>query len=594
MAAGRLLVIDDSPTVRKLVELSFANSPWHVEFAASGGQALAAARRSPPDVILLDFVLPDMRGIDVCEALSKDSRTSRIPIVVMTGKGPEVAHAFRAFPAFQCAIGKPATSAVILEAIEAAFVKTPNKDLVRPGPTLQRREAAAKALYLTLREALAQIPAWMAELGVQAPAPYFAKKLLSPELMGRILSTLAPFTSEQTSAPSAGVATSLEQANASFQGSIKGWTVGGLITFLEASGRTGELQLNLSGETQLIYLRAGEVILVSTREPTRYLRGALPPQARLHSVSRELMDLAEREQRATGTPVFVTLSAQGAFAPALLTDVLRAIGRRLLLDVVDVTEAKFAFVDLPHLPAYVEAHGRHVSFARNTLSFGDDEERGPGSLSEQQRLLMRMREAATTALPNADDVYTRVPGFSGRVQAFEMTGAERRVLSLVDGISPAGQIAARSGLPFEEALATIARLGAVNLIHSRGATQAESPGSSRPLMILEPDADGFKTPLASLLEKRAVPVRLVDLSGESDVLAAVRREHPRAVILNAAIGGSLDTAKRVRESSELSEVLLVALIEPQMADRTSELLAAGFDTTLVKPIVYSDIERLLH
>jgi DNA-binding response OmpR family regulator len=589
MSAGRLLVVDDSPTVRKLVELTFARSGWQVEYAASGGQALETARRSPPDVILLDFVLPDMRGLDVCDLLSKEDRTRGIPIVVMSGKGAQVAELFRGKAAFHSAIGKPSNPQEIRAAVEAALAARGES---AQGATFQQREAAAKAIYALLREPLAQIPKWMAELGAQPAAPYFARKLLNPELMGRILGALSPHVSESRS-PSVRPQAPTEATDASFQGAVRGWPVAGLVTFLEASARTGELSLIVDGETTVLYLRAGEVILVTNREPTKYLRGVLPQAARLGPVSRDAMRQAEAEQRASGTPVFVTLATSGHFPLAELTEVLRALGRKLLLDVVDATEARFSFRDLSVLPTYVEAHGRHVSFARNTLVFGAEEGRGPESLTEKQLALVRLRQTPTDALPASDQVFVREAGFSARVQSFELTASERRVLALVDGASSAGRIAGRSGLPYEEALATLGRLREIGLLRAEGVVHAADTGRSRPLMILEPDVEGFQSPLASLLENRAVPVRLLDLAGEKDVLAAVRREQPRAVILNAGMGSSLDTARRVRAASEFSDVVLVAVVEPQMADRTSELLAAGFDTTLVKPIAYSDIERLL-
>jgi len=592
MATGRLLMVDDSPTVRRLVELTFARSAWEVDYATCGGQAVEIACREPPDVVLLDFVLPDMRGVEVCELLAKDEKTRHIPIVVMSGKGAKVAELFHKHAAFHTAIGKPSSPDEIRTAVESAFASR-----VRPPETpvtagsFQQREATAKIIYGLLREPLAQIPNWMAELGSQAPAAYFARKLLSPELVGRILGAVASHGQASRGTvrpPAAG-----EFPDASLQGSLRGWSVAGLITFLEASARTGELTLVINAETNLLYIRAGEVILVTNREPSRYLRAALPTAARRAVVSREAMEAAEVEQRASGTPVFVTMAASGHFPLADLTEVLRGIGRRLLLDVVDATDVKFAFRDLAVLPAYVEAHGRHVSFARNTQVFGSENGQGAESVSEQQWALVRLRRSPASTTPSADQIFIRETGFSTKIQSLDLTTSERRVLALLDGSSNAGHIALRSGLPYEEALATLGRLAEIQLLRGVRTANTNKQSSARPLMILEPDLDGFQAPLATLLGSRTIPVRLLDLSGEADVVAAVQREQPQAVLLNASVPSSLDAARRVRASAKLSDIVLVAVVDPQMTDRTSELLAAGFDSTLVKPIVFSDIERLL-
>ena len=82
-----VLVIDDSPTIRKLVELSLRAGDHAVDFARTGREGVDHARQSPPDVILLDYVLPDMKGTDVCRELAIDARSADVPVIVMSGKG---------------------------------------------------------------------------------------------------------------------------------------------------------------------------------------------------------------------------------------------------------------------------------------------------------------------------------------------------------------------------------------------------------------------------------------------------------------------------------------------------------------------------
>lgn len=595
MSRGRLLVIDDSPTVRKLVELTFPGTGWQIDYAGSGGEALQLAKQAVPDVVLLDFMLPDMRGTDVCELLSKDERTAHVPIVVMSGKGPSIAPMFKEFASFSSCIGKPSTSAQIRSAVDAAFESgRTSRRADRARSSFKQREAAAKLVYAVLRDAFGQIPRLMAELGDASPAPFFAKKMLTPELVGRMLDALSP-EPEPVSAAVAPSARALALVDdSSFHGSVTGWPVASLLSCFESSGRTGELTIAFDGKVTIAYLRAGEVIFVTNRDPKEYLRGSLPTVARLATVPREALRAAEKLQRETGTPLFVTLAAAGFFPLAELTEVLRSRGRRLLLDAVEASAASFSWRDVTALPAHVEAHGRHVSTARNTLVFGADDEAPPASLSLKQMALERLRQEPAVTQLASDSVFSRAPGFSSQVRHFDLTGFERRVLALVDGQTAGDELAARAASPVAEVLPVLARLVDVGLLRAAHASASHSSRSkARPLMILEPDMTGFQAPLTALLQNRAEPVALLDLAGETDVLAAVKRAQPRAVILNAASGGAAETARRLRSAAEVPGLVLVAVLEPQMASQANELIAAGFDKALVKPIPYSEIERLV-
>jgi CheY-like chemotaxis protein len=588
MSGGRLLLVDDSPTVRKLVELSFARTDWLLDCASTGAQALAAVAVQPPDVLLLDYMLPDMKGVEVCERLARDPALGRIPFVVMSGKGTAVADLFRRFEGFASCIPKPSTSAQIREAIVAASTArgAPSRQ-VEVAVTRETREATAKALYAVLREGLLQIPRWMQDLGDAPPAPFFARKLLTADVVGKLLSVASTVSARHRES----LRPAPEVAEASLQGQLRGWPVAGLITFLEASARSGELTLEVEGHETICYLRAGEVLLVTSRDPTFYLKGTSPAAARLSGVRREALRAAEEEQRASGTPLFVTLAAEGHFPARELTEVLRALGRKLLLAAVDAKSVRFAFRDLPNLPSYVDAHGRHVSFTRNTLAQHLEAGHSPGSLSSEQLALIKLRERGPRELPAEEQVLTRAHGFSARVAAFDLTALERRVLAAVDGGSTTAELSRRLGLELLELRAVLGRMSEIGLL--RSVTPTPPVSKRRALMILEEDIEEFQAPLASLLERRAEPIRLIDLSREQDRLSAVVREMPRAVMLNASSDTSRELAVRVRQNTELAGVRLVALVEPGMSTVVPELLRSGFDSALVKPVAYADVERLL-
>ncbi len=79
----RVLLIDDDPGMRRVADLHLSDV-FDVRLASSGTEGLALALRESPDVIVLDNVLPDMKGIEVVASLSRDPRTSDVPVVFLS------------------------------------------------------------------------------------------------------------------------------------------------------------------------------------------------------------------------------------------------------------------------------------------------------------------------------------------------------------------------------------------------------------------------------------------------------------------------------------------------------------------------------
>ena len=86
----RVLLVDDEPSIIKTVSKRLEVAGFEVSVAMTGKEAVAKAQAEHPDVIVLDLMLPEMSGFDVCGTLKKDQQCSEIPVVVMfSGKGSE-------------------------------------------------------------------------------------------------------------------------------------------------------------------------------------------------------------------------------------------------------------------------------------------------------------------------------------------------------------------------------------------------------------------------------------------------------------------------------------------------------------------------
>ncbi len=91
MARERILIVEDEPDIAEVLRYNLEKEGFRVEIAGRGELGLEAARREPPpDLILLDLMLPGMDGLEVMRVLKREAATARVPIVMITARGEEV------------------------------------------------------------------------------------------------------------------------------------------------------------------------------------------------------------------------------------------------------------------------------------------------------------------------------------------------------------------------------------------------------------------------------------------------------------------------------------------------------------------------
>ncbi len=88
--ARKILVVDDEPVLVETIDYNLKQAGYQVITAADGASALEAARRETPDLIILDIMLPEMDGLEVCRQLRRESNTATTPIMMLTAKGDEI------------------------------------------------------------------------------------------------------------------------------------------------------------------------------------------------------------------------------------------------------------------------------------------------------------------------------------------------------------------------------------------------------------------------------------------------------------------------------------------------------------------------
>jgi DNA-binding response OmpR family regulator len=86
----KILVVDDEPDALDLIQYNLKAAGFDVVTAADGEEALKKARAAQPSLVILDVMLPEVDGLEVCRTLRRDPETSAIPIIMLTAKAAEI------------------------------------------------------------------------------------------------------------------------------------------------------------------------------------------------------------------------------------------------------------------------------------------------------------------------------------------------------------------------------------------------------------------------------------------------------------------------------------------------------------------------
>jgi two-component system phosphate regulon response regulator PhoB len=84
-----VLIVEDEPEIAKLIRFHVDREGLESRIVASGRTALEIVDREPPDLVLLDLMLPDLDGLEVCRRLKRSDRTRSVPVVIVSAKGEE-------------------------------------------------------------------------------------------------------------------------------------------------------------------------------------------------------------------------------------------------------------------------------------------------------------------------------------------------------------------------------------------------------------------------------------------------------------------------------------------------------------------------
>ncbi|MGZ8257656.1 MAG: response regulator [Methylotenera sp.] len=118
MAIQNILVVDDSATDRFFLTELLETSGYKVTGAESGEECLAKVASNPPDLVLMDVVMPGLTGFQVTRTLTKDASTVHIPVILCTGKSQATDLAWAMKMGAKACVTKPVIGADLLALIK--------------------------------------------------------------------------------------------------------------------------------------------------------------------------------------------------------------------------------------------------------------------------------------------------------------------------------------------------------------------------------------------------------------------------------------------------------------------------------------------
>ncbi|MFT3692825.1 MAG: response regulator [Kofleriaceae bacterium] len=465
MAGELVLVIDDSPTITKVVQLVLTKAGYQVQTAADGEQGLVAVREKRPELILLDFVMPRMNGYQFCRELTSDPKLRDIPVVLMSAKGDQVGERFVKVMGIVDYITKPfspeAITAVVQHAIGkyAAGHEEENPSLVT-GEDLAATDDADRAHARSA--ALGQLRSQVSDVVAARVAGLFQLAESAGDADSKVQTDAAAIADAIKAALDDGT---LSRTLASIDLGLFGEGMPGLrgdlrvvplaevLQLLDVQEQSGVLTVERSGARVDIYFRRGRVDqAIADGVPDEFLLGRFVTDA-------ELMTRADfegfLESRAGGSGqrlIGQSLVKLGHLAEADLKACLTRQSSELIYEILRWRHGRFRFsagMELP--PPVIDA------------ALGLDVE---AVLMEGYRRVDEWH-LIERAIDNFDVVFLRNEDSVAQMGRGRLTREELAVLELVNGKNTVKDIVRKSRMGSFEVSKMLYRLLSIKLVRRR-------------------------------------------------------------------------------------------------------------------------------
>lgn len=434
----KVLVIEDSLMLLSFVEEMLGEANYDVATAPTAEEGLRAAKSENPDLILLDYVLPDMKGDAVSHKLLNDPATKDIPVIYVSGLGGDFQPDRSDTPNVIGFLNKPFTSDLLIKTVETHMPKSPDE----PEPT-----ETETPLHEEMPEPETNVPAQTGPL-FQEAGPASGQP------------TEAPWWNEPArgagGAPAADLPDESVTSGAYFCGDTGFFSLNWALQTIAKEKLTGVLRSFWHKDPVDLLTQNGEIVLATTRNPDLYC-----PETpiTLVNLDADRVAAARNQQLESGCPPFLTLAQENLILQEPVLQLVQHYGQKVFAQLWTAPRVRFVFHrgELPSYANGVAADPDIDNWALATLRFIQHPELGQRGNYD----------------PASIPAYTR-DGFS-RVQDLRLTVAEAQFASQFNGVRSIQQIARNLRLDLKFARLTLFRFLALEIVECWPPSTATAP-----------------------------------------------------------------------------------------------------------------------
>ncbi|HJL14563.1 MAG TPA: response regulator [Sandaracinaceae bacterium LLY-WYZ-13_1] len=422
----RVLVVDDSATVRRVVGRTLSQAGYQVSLAVDGREGLEAAQREVPDLVLVDFVMPMMNGLKFVQALRQVANLAEVPVVLMSAKADKIGAGFVAQTGALDAITKPFSPEALLAVTGHALSRWAHAraEDTEPPPAGERASIPPMFDDSGVEEApAASSPEKLAEaaraIGDRLGHTLTASGMDGARIRATLLETMEPETLFALVDELAALVPGRE-GEVALRGRLEHVALGDVLQMLQHQRQTGVLEIekqpSRSGRRVTVSLRDGAVQLALGRVQEQEFRlGRYVLREGL--IEREDLDrILERQDPARGL-LGTQLVKLGYLSSEELRRVLMQQTSELIYEALRWPSGRYRFVRFASLP---QAEDAQLGLPLASILM-----EGLRRVDEWRLIEEQIR--SFEAVPRRDEEALRT------FDASRLRPEERRVLDAVDG-----------------------------------------------------------------------------------------------------------------------------------------------------------------
>ena len=429
MAGEKILNIDDSPTVQRLIEMILSSQGYQVVLASDGEEGIAKAKSERPALILVDFVMPKMNGYQVCKTLKEDPEFRDTPIILVTSKGDKVGSKFVDVLGISEYFTKPFQPEELLAKIREVLDKK------------AQEAAAAKAVAAKARSAPAATPVRSAAVsapeGLEAMVTMIVKRVLDDFVQN----TLPALISKEQGGGRGG-------GSAAIQGNLAAFRIVELMQMLSLQRQSGRLVITRREGAAEIFFKDGAIVFAGSTMNGNIggVEGLLKKSCR---VGEDGLHHARRIAEMTGQPLDGVLAQEKILDQKTFGACLKRHTESVVFKSMDWKDGDF-FFDNTFAPVFA-----------NPVALKVDDLILEGTRRSDEWVLIQQK------IPNFSMVFEPLIGNAEELTRRGLSDMDLKVFALVDGRSTVQNIIERGMLSDFDVAKSMFILLSVNLIRKK-------------------------------------------------------------------------------------------------------------------------------